>query len=164
MFKPLQLSDSATAVSVLDPAIDWDKMVADLGKAKEQLVADARAEAETSLSGSAAKLAVKPGMSLTRFVLGVIPGDEMARITDETSPAAGRSRPQERFWRAFLASVRDIDGFEPKPKRGRTVNGVEYCDVDWLKSTFIKGLRVVACEIGVYAWCWNQLTEEETKN
>ena len=164
MFKPLQIADCATAVSILDPAIDWDKMIAESGKTKDQLMIEARAEAENALSGSVAKLAVKTGANLTRFTIGVIPSDEMTRIVDETSPNAGRSRPSERFWRSFLASVRNIEGFEPAPKRGRMVNGVEYCDTEWLKSTFIKGLRVVACEIGLYAWLWNQLTEAEIKN
>ena len=176
MFKPLQLSDSATAVSLLDPAIDWDKMIADAkasdsehfdgcatcdAEIKARLVTDLRAEARQSPSVVAGKIAIKSGFSLTKFVIGVIPADHMVRIADECTMAG---KYTESAWRCFLASVRDIEGFEPKPKRGRMVGGVEYCDTDWLKSTFVRGLRTIACEIGGYAWSWNQLTEDETKN
>jgi hypothetical protein len=76
----------------------------------------------------------------------------------------GKTKHSERFWRSFLVSIRDIDGLAEKPKKERMVQGVEYCDTEWLKKTFIRGLRQVATEIGMYAWLWNQLTEDEIKN
>jgi len=176
MFKPLQLSDSVTAISVQDPAIDWDRMVIDTkaadeklrgltdGEVRQQLMLGHGAESRDSLSTAIGKLLIKPGETLTRFTVGVIPSDEMVRISDDCAPMAGKARHTERAWRSFLASVRDIDGMGDKPTRGRTVQGVEYIDIDWLKKTFVRGLRDVAIEIGMCAWLWNQLTEDEVKN
>jgi hypothetical protein len=176
MFKPLQISDSVVAVSIQDPAIDWDRMVAEAkesdekirgmtdAEAKRNLALRAGREARSSLSGSVSKLLFKPGSTPTRFVIGVIPSDEMVRITDDCLVSSGKEKRNEQAWRSFLCGVRDIEGMAQKPPRGRMVNGVEYVDPDWLRQTFVRGLKDVAIEIGIYCWLWNQLTEDEVKN
>jgi hypothetical protein len=169
MFKPIRLDDSIAVVSVRDPAIDWDAMVA-AEKAKEgnqtkpyndiklALIEDYGNAAINDPTAALAKIVVKSGQSLTKFIVGVIPGDEMTRISDEC-----RGHFQALCWRSFLHSLRGIEGSADKPNTV-TVCGVQYVDPEWIKKTFIRGLRSWAIEIGMAAWSWNQLTGDEIKN
>ena len=150
-FKPVTMSDSAVCVSPYDPAIDDEQT-------------DWAKYGETWLKGNWREhVKVRDGEALTEFVVGVIPPDEMSKISDECRSADGTYREEEARWRCFCWALRDIRGWPvevPKIKR----DGVEYVDPKWLRTTFVRGLRKVALHIGASAWAYNQLTEEEIKN
>ena len=150
MFKPIEKTASVTCISIEDPAIDLD------------------ASNMQEYAGIAIKqpgrwsefIKTKPGEALTRFVVGVLPSDEANRIIDDCGLHRGELKASELAWRSFLATCRGVEGWPDEVPKG--ADG--YVDKAWLKATFAKGLRRVACEIGMYAWQWNQLTEDEVKN
>lgn len=154
MFKPIRPSDSTAAISLIDPAIDKELTGDDnLKKYKEQRLN--RPSCFRDL------IKEKSGEKITVFEIGVIQPDDMARILDECGGKNDRS--EEMFWRSFLCSCRNIDPWPEKlPKKN--INGVEYVEAQYIKTNFIRGLREVAVEIGLQAWMWNRLSEEETKN
>lgn len=175
-FRPIALSSQVTYVSHLDPAVDRRAMLDETIAASDELQAvtdlelrDAKAwgrflddyipKVSNDPNHSAHALKFKQGETPTKFVLGVIPAEEMVRIADET-----REKPNEKSWRAFLAALRGIEGWPENPIPTRKVNDVEYVDPTWIKKHFVRGLRLVANDAGVIAWMWNQMTEAEVKN
>ena len=156
MFKPLRCSDYTVAISVKDPAIDADATGSETLAEFEQL----RLKAPSAFRD---KIKVKSGETLTEFLVGVIPADEMTRIQDECRPGRPDAKYEEMFWRSFIHGLRDIKGW-PDTVEKKNVGGVEYVRPEWIKKTFIRGLRSVALDIGSQVWSWNNLTEEEIKN
>lgn len=176
--RPVSLSSCVTYVSARDPSIDWSQIEAlELEKFPELLrgdvTPDVRAQAtqahfatryaEETLKNPGCwrdLLKFKSGESPTIFTIGVIDPDEMCRLADDCKIGSESARVQELKWRAFLASVRDISTFgqEQPQKRGERV------DAQWLKEHCGRGMRLVALDVGMVAWRWNQLTEDEAKN
>lgn len=155
MFKPIRLSDSTTAISLMDPAIDKELTGQEnLKKYSEQY--------RNRPSCFRDFIKEKSGEQLTVFEIGVIPPDIITRIIDECHGNVTK-RGEEMFWRAFLASCRGISPW-PEKLPMIEVNDVSYVDPSYLKKTFIRSLQQVAIDIGIQAWFWNRLTEEETKN
>lgn len=151
MLRPLTLSASTTMVSSLDPAIDHE-------------ASDLKAYGENGLFKPGCwkdYLKFKAGEKPTIFVIGVIPPDDLAMINDETS---SKYESEALRWRAFLLSLRDIEGWDGEEIPKRKVSNVEYVDQQWIKRNFIRGLRPIALEVGLVAYLWNQLTETEIKN
>lgn len=161
MFKPLRLSDQTTCISYLDPAIDHDQMT-------EDAWAEYIKKSINNPSIWRDLIKFKAGESPAVFVIGVVPPDELTRIHDECSLRKEDDRRDEELrWRCFLSGLRDIQNWQNedgKPIPKRTIGGVEYVDPSWLKQTFIRGLRQVACSIGMHVYAFNQLTEDEIKN
>lgn len=166
MFKPLRMSDTAVVCSTEDPAIDWDQTIEAIRKEGET-TDQARERVEQEIAHAAHNnppkmfdlLRFKSGDPPTRFTIGVISPDEMGRIQDE---CAAKGSISQMAWRAFLSSVRDISPWSTKPemvKRG----DVEYVAPDWLRAQFVRGLRSIAVEIGLYAWSFNRLTDNEVR-
>lgn len=171
-FKPIQPSSSTTCVSVLDPSIDFEASVK-----KDYEGTDVLSYAIDRLGKpSSWRDTVKPkqGEQLTEFVVGVMPPAELARIEDECKLGTESARYNEAFWRCFLCGVRDVlngptserkvDGVLRRCVPKKLVDGVEYADPEWLRTTFVGSLRKVAIEIGQVVYAWNQITVDETKN
>jgi hypothetical protein len=170
---PATLDATTSIISCIDPAIDHEasdtKAFAGLSPDKEILsyIGD-RFERPSSWRDT---VKFKDGASPTVFVIGVIPPAILNRIDDECRTD---SRPHEKHWRAFLHGVREIengptisvvkDGRTIKTTPKTEINGVEYVDSQWLSSTFIRGLRNVAIEIGAVCYHWNQMSETDVKN
>ena len=182
MFKPLRLSDSTVYVSARDPAIDWDR-VADReierdeslraldvstderrGAALVKFAKRMHSAASKQPSVTADWLLPKDGQRVVKFVIGVIPPGELARIHDECRVFTSEVKSAQLAWRSFIAGLRDIkDGpWDDVPKR--KVDGVEYVDPMWIGKTFVRGMRDVAEQVGSATWAWNQLTEDDAKN
>lgn len=150
MLKPLTATAHTSVVSAADPAIDIE--ASDMDAYGKDVLFNPSCWRE--------HLKIKPGDKPTVFVIGVIPPDELARINDETER---KYSSEELRWRSFMSSVRDIENWPDEiPKR--KIDGVEYVEPKWLRTTFVRGLRVLALDIGLVAYMWNQLTETETKN
>lgn len=148
-FKPVRMSDKTSCVCMGDDAVDEE-------------ASDFDAYVASMLAGSPGSwrdnIKVKEGHTITEFVIGVIPPEELNRIGDECSGKANEMR-----WRCFLWGLRDINGWpEVVPKKAR--GDVEYVDPDWLKATFVRGLRAVAIWVGGAAWAFNSVTDAEIKN
>jgi hypothetical protein len=184
VLKPIRNDDVTPIATIQDSAIDWERMIEictarpewpDLATRYKNthenahLLHDNEIAREivsgeylnTSLDdpGKAmAMLQVKPGQSLTKFVIGVIQSADAARIADEC-----RGKFDELRWRSFLHGVRGIEGWPEDPPTVE-VRGIKYVSPEWLEKNFIRGLRTVALEIGLVIWRWNQLTGEEIKN
>ena len=101
----------------------------------------------------------KDGERLTRFVLGVIPRSELARIHDEC-----KDRKEELHWRCFLHGLRNIENWGSSAKIPTTdVNGTQYVDRQWLKDTFVRTLGPIADEVGRIIWAWNNFGDDDAK-
>ena len=181
-FKPLTMSAQVTYVSSADPAVDWDAIVA----AELELHPDVRdsdkpwdakrAVAEEKFlerytvaclkdpAVSLSMLKIKQGEQPTKFVIGVIPPEEMSRIADECRLGGESAMPSQAKWRAFLSSIRDVQNFGAAPVPKRKVGDVEYVEPAWLNKSFARGLREIALGVGIISWRWNQLREDEIKN
>jgi hypothetical protein len=182
LFKPLTLSAQTTYVSHKDPAIDWDKIVeqevaaspdlqsAELSAAEREERAGGKfvtrflAAAIKNPADAVAMLRFRDGEQPTKFMIGVIPPDELTRISDECKLGSDGALLEQAKWRAFLASTRDIQNFGAETVPKRKVGEVEYADPVWLKAKFTRGLRDVALGVGQVALIWNQLREDEIKN
>jgi hypothetical protein len=175
MFKPIELTARTSFVSTMDPAIDWDRMI-------DEMLAEEKHKAlrEDQDMGEEEKRNLVKGMIMaqlvdairkhptsgesllrftdneqpTRFVLGVIQSADLNRIEDEC-----QNKFAEMRWRAFLASVVEIENWQGKVEK----NGENRIDPEWAHKTFTKGLRRVALEVGNVALKWNSLTEDEIK-
>ncbi len=180
-FRPVSMASSVVFISADDPAVDWRRIIDEEVAAQPSLQApdiefkDRDARARASFMGrfieatmddpgkSRQLLRFIAGQEPTEWVLGVIPPDEMVRIADETS-REGHEAPRERRWRAFLAALRDVRPW-PEPVKKRKVGDVEYVDQVWAKVQFgLRGLRNIALDVGLVAWAWNNLREDEAKN
>lgn len=161
MIKPLDVESFVTAVWIGDNAIDMEK-----SKVK------AYAEACFKDPGAWRDLIVaKPGEKLTEFDLGVIPSGRAVAMQDEFTRTGGA---KGLGWQAFLYSVRDIRngpqliGTDASGKTTATVpkvhvGSVEYVDPEWLSRVFVRSLREAAIHMGMIAWTWNQLGEDDAK-
>lgn len=157
MFKPVKTSDTIQVVSVYDPAIDWNAMC-ECGKDKETLRSEIHNKAIDGLD-ALKELKFKAGEQPTYFTIGVIPSDILTSIQDQFGQF-GRSTIELR-WRCFLSGLRDVSWNE-KPEK-RDIDGVSYVDPSWSKKIFVRGLRTVALEIGMYVWQFNRMTEDEAR-
>lgn len=183
MFKPTTMSASVSYVSIADPAVDWEQVVAAELDADPELRDSAQASHaekceivekrfQQKLSAAvlrnpadaATMLKYRAGERPTRFVIGVIPPDEMNRIADECKLGQPGALARQAQWRAFVASMRNVEDFPGGPVPKKKVGDVEYVDPAWLRNNFSRGLRDVALDVGFVAWMWNQITEEEIKN
>lgn len=183
MFKPLNLTAQVTYISSADPAVDWDAIVAAEIEADPEMRDDAkipweakkekaekkfldrfRASVVKNPSSSVELLKFKNGDGPTKFSVGVIPPDEMARIMDECRVGRSNELSQQAQWRAFLAAVRGIENFTAGPIPKRKVGDIEYADPAWLREKFSRGLMGVACGVGFIALLWNQLRDDDIKN
>lgn len=150
--KPLTYEDQTVVISPLDSAIDTER-------------SDIKAYAEVMMKDPAAwRKLIKPkdGETLTEFIIGVIPTEQLVRIHDECEDKTG----EELRWRCFLCSVRGINNWANSNEKIPTIDrhGVSYVDPDWLSKTFVRGLRYTALHVGMLAWAFNNLTEDESKN
>lgn len=152
MLKAITKDATRSCVSLLDPAIDH-KAMTDVDhedfEAAWRLGKDWRAH-----------LRLKPGEDVTVFTIGTLGTEELNTILDETRRADGAVRSDERFWRLFVAGVRDIKPWgeiQRDPITGKI-------KATWLLENFIGPLRRAAISIGVYVLAYNQVTEEEVKN
>ena len=160
MFKPVKTSDTIQVHSVYDPAIDWAAMQdADKERRdKDALRSEIHSKAIDNLDALKC-LKFKSGETPTIFTIGVIPSDILTAIQDQHG---GLSRSAiELRWRCFLSGLRDVS-WQDKPEK-RDVDGVSYVDPSWIKKTFVRGLRSVALEIGMYVWQFNRMTEDEAR-
>lgn len=120
--------------------------------------------AQRDPSSTVEELVAKAGSRVTRFVIGVVPPAELARINDEAKAFTPEAKRQELFWRTFLASVRRIEewgGTGTIPTR--KVGDVEYVDPVWLRETFVGPRRSIGLEVGRVSWFWNQFSEDDAK-
>ena len=194
MFKPIDLHDKTSFVSPFDPAVARERVIdRELEEATEsdlnnqsallfrvpfvQLAAEQKRDTAwgafearfattcgTDPAASRELLLFEDGATPTVFVIGVIVPDELNRIRDECRETlTHRGKRDEAAWRAFLHSLRDLQGWGAEiPKK--TIRGVEYVDPVWLSGKFIRGLRLVARQVGQVSLAWNELTENEAKN
>lgn len=158
MLKPIKRDQTVSVVSVMDGAIDYDassKTTDDNGQEiLEYMITRLR-----DPSSWRDKLAFKDGETPTEFIIGIVPSATLNRIADEC--AGSVERPRERYWRCFLAGVREIIGIEaPKEK----IDGMEYVKATWLRDTFVGPWRDIALEIGMVIWVWNTLTSADVGN
>jgi hypothetical protein len=152
-FKPVRLSDKTSVVSLYDSAIDQDK---------SDFEAFRKVAAQSPDKWREFVFA-KEGETLTEFHIGVIPPGEFCRITDSYGITSGKVQTEQLCWSCFLYGLRGIDNwFEEVPTR--EVDGVTYVKPDYIKKTFVKNLRQVAVNVGMYIHLWNQITEDEVKN
>ncbi len=179
----MNLTAQVTYVSSADPAVDWDRIV----DAELELDQDLKNDPKTShdekkeicerrfmqkyhpavMKNPAAwadLLKFKSGEQPTKFHLGVIPPDEVARISDECRLGHPEAMREQAYWRAFLACLRGVENFGSEAPPKKRVGDVEYVDPVWTKSKFSRGLRPIALAAGMVGWAWNQLTEDEVKN
>lgn len=152
MFKPLRMEDKIGCVTPLDPAINHE--ASDWNGYMDNIKSDP--------GGWRKYIKAKDGETVTEFIVGVIPSEHMVRMQDDCT-LNGVRRGNEFHWRAFLHGLRDIKDW-PTEVPKRMVGKVEYVDPEWIKNTFIRGLRQVAVNVGLVAIAFNQLTEDETKN
>lgn len=192
-FKAIEMSDSTVYVSPFDPAVDrealCDKEIesdpelsgrTDMDHEAKREVAFMRfqmrfvTECGKSPSKSRKMLVFKDGEQPTEFVIGVIPSSELNRILDESrflyhggdgDDTKSQAWVNQRHWRAFIASLRDIKNWQGNGKiPTRKVGDVDYVDPNWIHSTFVRGLRDVAIQVGAVALGWQNVTEDEAKN
>jgi hypothetical protein len=152
MFKSVSKDGTRTFVSQFDPAIDQEAMTVEDWDAY-------RTAWSTSGEDWRSRLKVTQGERLTEFVVGVLGAEELNTILDETKRSDGGIRSEERFWRCFLAGLREIRGWpeEPEKENGKI-------KAAWLRATFVGPLRRVATSVGVAVLSYNQTTEDEIKN
>lgn len=182
-FKPIKMSDCTAFVSTHDEAVDRDKLIekyleSDTELAgNESLTPQQKRDAAWSLFGFefATKVGGQPSKSLEilefkegetpcKFVIGAIPSEDLNRIYDETQETPRhRGAAHERAWRGFLHGLRNIEGWPGEVKK-RTVGEIEYVDPQWLRTTFVRGLRQVGIQVGQVILAWNELTVGEVKN
>ena len=158
MFKPLRMSDTAVVCSLDDPAIDWPSCVLegeDIAAAQKR-VASLGHKAPSKML---AALKFKDGEQATKFTIGVIPPDEFGRIQDE---CAQSGKVSQLGWRSFIGALRGVEPWSDKAETVK-IGDTEYCAPAWIKRTFIRGLRDIACEVGLYAWAFNRLTDDEVR-
>lgn len=179
-FKPIRLTDSASYVSVRDPAIDWEATADKLIAADEALSSSTslsleqkRAkvialEVERLTKQAAARPAVTTELPIKsgerpplKFVIGVIPPDQMNRISDECLHKDKGTN--ELCWRAFCASLRGLEGWLDGDPPTVKVGDVPYVDPAWIRRNFARNLRDVANEVGSVAWLWNQMPADDLK-
>ena len=104
------------------------------------------------------RLKMKDGAKPTEFVIGITPPTEL-NLAEDMHGIASKS------WHVFIHSVRKIknaNGMGDAPTVTR--NGVEYVDPEWLARTMVRGLRQCANEIGLIAFGWNNMSEDDGKN
>lgn len=182
MFKPTKMESKITVVSIYDPSIDWDEIAkAELDahpeirdgelpaeeKNKQALDLFSQRYARISAKDPSAwkdHLKFKSGEAPTKFTIGVITVDEMARIADECRYGQVTEMRKQLRWRAFMACVRGIENYSNEKCPTIRVGQVDYLDPDWLKKNFVRGMMLVALDIGMTGWLWNSLTEDEVKN
>lgn len=168
---PSTLDAMTSVISVADPAIDTtnsEKKVID-GVAGNKPVLSYIQDRFTEPSSWRETVKFKDGQSPTVFTIGVIAPSMLNLIDDEC-----QGRSSQRHWRSFLNGIREIEAGPTVSvmKDGRTVqvtpkieiNGIEYVDPQWLSTTFVRGLRHIAIEIGMVCYNWNSLTESDIKN
>jgi hypothetical protein len=105
----------------------------------------------------------KDGERPTRFILGVIPPSDLARIADETAADTAAQKGNQLFWRAFLSGLRDVENW-PTAVEHREIDGVKYVDPAWLRRTFVRQLFATALDVGQAIWHWNKLGGDDAKN
>lgn len=183
MFRPIRSTSSVTFVSTADPAIDWDKIVADeldlhpAVRDDASMTDDQRRRAgliefhkryvlESAKHPGAWKdfLKMKSGERPTIYTIGAIPSDTLTRIEDECKAGSEDVHRQELGWQCFLHGLVDLQNFGSSEIPKRKVGDAEYVDPAWIKTAFVMGLRSVAVNVGLVIWRWNQLTEVEVKN
>jgi hypothetical protein len=180
-FKPIRADDSVTYVSIEDPAIDWPATIekheaanpGDLEKVRVglrgsgttqlamQMIVLGKLDKDKggrSISEMMGMLVFKSGEQPTRFQVGVIPPSDLTRILDEHA-----RQSEGACWGAFLASVRGIEN-GPGQAATHQVNGTTYVKPEWLRNTFVRGLREVAVEVGRVSLFWNSVTDTDAKN
>jgi hypothetical protein len=183
VLKPLTLSAQVTYVSSADPAVDWDAIVNDeLDKdpalrddgarswdqkreiAESRFVERFRSEVLKNPSAWGGLLKFKTGEAPTKFVIGVIPPEEMARIADDCRIGKQDELVEQCKWRAFLAGLRGIENFGSGSVPKKKVGEIEYVDPAWLRERFSGANRGIALGVGLAAWIWNQLRDDDVKN
>lgn len=149
MFKAVTLDAKRDFICQYDPAIDDDAMTAkDWAEVHDAWIhgGDWRD-----------KIKIRPGEQPTVFSVGALTAEELNGIIDDTRGNPPRS--EDRSWRAFLAGLRDVNGWPgPVPKTEGRV------DRDWLRKTFVGSLRKVALAVGGAVLVYNNTTEDEIKN
>lgn len=182
VFKPVTLADSCGFISTYDPAVDrsricdreidkhpeWNESNLSSQQIKELawkvFESEFAAAAGRDPAESEKMLLFKDGETPTRFILGAIATEDYNRIIDDTQETGThRGKVTERFWRMFLHGLRDIENWNGEVKK-HAVGNLQYVDPAWLRSTFIRGLRDVAIQVGSVVLHYNRLTEEEIKN
>lgn len=110
------------------------------------------------------RLKMKDGAEPTEWILGVIPSADANAAEDLKGFAS-------RYWHAFLHCVRDVknpgdlaNGLDGRKLPKVTRDGVEYVDPQWLARVMVGPLRRCALDLGLIAFCWNQLSEADAKN
>jgi len=181
-FKPVSMADSCSFVSTYDPAVDrariCERTIEEHPEWRESHFSEAQLRElawQTFTINFAAKVGRDPAESLrllvfkdgetpTKFVLGALSSEDFNRIIDETQETqVHRGAGNERLWRMFLHGLRGLENF-PGEVKMRKVGDLEYVDTAWLRRTFIRDLRTVACQVGMVIMHYNALTEEEIKN
>ena len=159
MLRPIKRDQQTSVVSILDTAIDTERSP----KSDDGSMLSYAEERLQDPSCWRNTLSFLDGETPTEFVIGIIPSSVMNRIDDECREYEGVQPRNERFWRCFLAGVRDIiGGFNDPPKE--VVEGVSYVQASWLRDHFIGPLRQVGLEIGAVIWSWNRLSGDDVKN
>jgi len=109
-------------------------------------------------------LKFKDGATPTEWILGIAPPSVINAAEDMPGSAA-------KAWHIFLHSVRDIknagsltDSLPDRRPKKVTIGGVEYVDPEWLANVMRGHLRMCAKELGLIAYAWNQMTDEDAKN
>lgn len=169
---PMQPESTTSCVSVSDPAIDIEK--SDKVEFENSPVLKYLFQRMVEPSSWRDCLTFKDGQKPTEFVIGMIPPCDLARIEDECKLGTKQAKTNEAGWRIFQIALRDIingptteievSGRKRQGVPKVKVDGLDYVDPDWLRSTFVGHLRRVAIEIGHNAYQWNQLKPVEVKN
>lgn len=160
MLRPIKRDQQTSVISILDEAIDMDRSPrSDDG----EMLAYAQERLENP-SCWRERLTFVDGETPTEFVIGIIPSSTMNRIDDECREHDAVQPRNERFWRCFLAGVRDIVGGFDDSVPKETIEGVSYVKASWLRYHFVGHLRQVGLEIGAVIWSWNRLSGDDRKN
>lgn len=183
MFKPLTLSAHVSYVHSGDPAVDWAALVAQELDLDPELRDNAGIEAQAKEnvavkrfmqkyvpavfkdpSQSLHLLKFKTGETPTKYTIGVIPPDDMNRISDECKADTKDVLSDQLRWRAFMSCLRGVENFGSEKIPTIDKGGVSYVDPTWIKQNFVRGLRAAALSVGHVAWQWNQISDVEIKN
>jgi len=155
MIKPVEPFSSIVLVWQGDPAVDPTK-----SKITDDYLIDSMRDPGVWRE----RLVFRDGTAPTEWVMGVLQSADANAAQDTRGYAAAH-------WFAFLHSVREIrnHGWTPAALPDKKIpkvtrDGVEYVDPAWLALVMVGPLRRCAIELGLIAYHWNQLSEQDAKN
>lgn len=154
--KPIDPHSTTTAIWSGDPAID-QAGVKEFANTKEVH------DFFSNPSRWKERYPLNDGVQPTIFVIGVIPATRLNELEDLYGSLDSRTN-RRLYWECFVESLRDVlnvpHGKVPTKQR----RGIAYVDPEWITETFDGPLRLIAHEMGLAAYRWNNGQELDLKN